>query len=177
MSTYFSIENRAGVGANSTGFAEVSSTAGPYTLGTIIRAKDKDTTALGVGEFVYLLYTSATVEGSVVTYNQATGSAAPVATTSERQGSPVAVAMAVAAAGQYGWAQIGGVAKVAKGVVDFPTASPIYRSGVSAGFVTVTAASGNQILGAMTANAASVGSLTSTILVQINRPHLQGQIL
>ena len=176
MATYFSIENRAGVGFNSTGIADVSSTQGPYTLGTIVRAKDSATTALGVGEFVYLLYTTATVEGSVVTFNQATGSAAPVATTTERSGAPVAIAMAAAAAGQYGWAQIGGVAKVAKGVVDFPTASPIFRSGVTAGYVTVTAASGNQILGAMTANSASVASTTSTILVQINRPHLQGQI-
>lgn len=176
MSNYFSIENRAGVGYGGTGFADVSSTQGPYTLGTVLRAKDTATTALGMGEFIYLLYTTTTVLGSLITYNQATGSAAPVSTTTERSGAPVAVTMAVGAAGQYGWAQIEGVAVMAKGVVDFPVSSPIYRSGVTAGYITVTAASGNQILGAMTANAASVASTTSLINVQINRPHLQGQI-
>jgi hypothetical protein len=175
MSSYFSIENRAGVGFNGSGFAEVSSTQGPYPLGTIIRAKDSATTALGMGEFIYLLCTSATVVGSLVTYDQAQGLAAPASTTTERSGRPVAVAMAAAAAGQYFWGQIDGVAVVAKGVVDFPTASPIYRSGTTAGYITVTAASGNQIEGAVTANAASVSSTTSTILVQINRPSLQGQ--
>ena len=175
MSNYFSIENRAGVGYG-TGFADVSSTQGPYTLGTIVRGKDGATTNLGVGEFIYLLCTSATVVGSLVTYDQAQGLAAPVSTTTERSGRPVAVAMAAAAAGQYFWGQIGGVAVMAKGVVDFPTASPIYRSGTTAGYITVTAASGNQVLGAVTANSASVSSTTSLINVQIDRPHLQGQI-
>jgi hypothetical protein len=175
MSSYYSIENRAGVGADSTGIADVGSTQGPYRLGTIVRAADKDTTNLGVGEFVYLKASATTVVGSVVTYNPTLGTAAPVATTSERAGAPVAIAMGAAASGQYFWGQIGGVALVAKGVVDFPTASPVYRSGTTAGYITVTAASGNQIEGALTANSASVSSLTSTILVQINRPHLQGQ--
>jgi hypothetical protein len=39
-----------------------------------------------------------------------------------------------------------------------------------------TAASGKQVLGARSANLATVASTVSTVIVSINRPHLQGQI-
>lgn len=179
MSNYISTESRLGVGFNATNIADVGSTQGPYNVGTRIKARDTVTGGsanLGNGEFIYLLGNATEVEGSLVTYNETLGTTTLVTTSTERSGAPVAVAMAAKAAGQYGWYQVQGTAKIAKGVVDFPTNSPVYRSGVSAGFVTVTAASGNQVLGATTANSASVGSLTSTILVNIAFPHLQGQI-
>lgn len=179
MSNFISTESRLGVGFNATGFYDVGSTQGPYQIGARLRARDTVTGGsgnLGSGEFIYLLGNATEVEGSIVTYNETLGTTTLVTTSTERSGAPVAVAMAAKAAGQYGWYQIQGTAKLAKGVVDFPTNSPIYRSGVTAGYVTVTAASGNQILGATTANSASVGSLTSTILANIQFPHLQGQI-
>jgi hypothetical protein len=178
MSNYISTESRLGVGFNATNISEVGSTQGPYSVGTRIRARDTVTGGsanLGNGEFIYLLGNATEVEGSIVTFNETLGTTALVTTTAERSGAPVAVAMAAKAAGQYGWYQLQGTAKLAKGVVDFPTNSPVYRSGTTAGYVTVTAASGNQIEGMITANSASVGSLTSTILANIAFPHLQGQ--
>lgn len=165
---YFFTENRVGLGSPT----DTSSTQA-YVLGTV--AKGQDTT-LGGGEFLYLAGAANTVQGSVVTFNPTLGTTTLVPTTSERQGSPVAVAMSACTAGLYGWYQVEGVATVAKGVVDFPTNSPVYTSKVTAGYVTVTAASGNQIAGALTANSASVSSTTSTIYVTLDRPHLQTQI-
>jgi len=39
-----------------------------------------------------------------------------------------------------------------------------------------TATAGKQVLGARSANLASVAAGVSTIIVSINRPHMQGQI-
>lgn len=167
MAFYFT-ENRAGLGAPT----DTSSTQ-LYPLGTIARGQDS---TLGVGEFIYLAGVINTTVGSVVTFNPTLGTTTLVPTTSQFQGSPVAVAMAANGAGLYGWYQFEGVAQLAKGAVDFPTNSPVYMSTVTAGYVTVTASSGNQLLGALTANSASVSSTTSLIYVTIDRPHLQGKI-
>lgn len=176
MSNYFSTENRAGVGYGF-GIADATASQGPYNLGAIIRAQDGEASSnLGVGEFIYLKSNAVETIGSLVTYNQQSGTTTLVATTAERAGAPVAVSMATkAASGLYGFYQIAGVAQMAKGVVDFGLASPVYRSGTTAGYVTSASASGNQIEGAVTANTASVASTTSLIYVQIDRPQLQGQ--
>lgn len=176
MSSYFSIENRAGVGYDSTGIADVSSTQGPYRLGTIIRAADSSTESLGVGEFIYLKGNVTEILGSLVTYNPTVGTTTLIPTSNKNLGYPVAVSMAAKAAGQHGWYQISGVARMAKDVNDFGTAAKIYASTATAGYATASATSGAQILGAITANSASVSSTTSTILVTINRPHLQGVV-
>lgn len=164
---YYFIENRIGLGSPT----DTSSTQA-YTLGTVAQGTDN---TWGNGEFIYLAGAANTVQGSVVTFNPTLGTTTLVPTTSERQGSPVAVAMAACTAGLYGWYQVEGVAIVAKGVVDFPTNSPVYMSKSTAGYVTVTAGSGNQLAGALTANSASVSSITSTILITLDRPHLQTQ--
>jgi hypothetical protein len=52
---------------------------------------------------------------------------------------------------------------------------PIFIS-ATAGKIKVLASSGQQILGAMTANLTTVVTTTSTVVVTINRPHSQGQI-
>lgn len=174
MSSFSSTENRAGVGYGF-GIADTGSTQGPYQLGTIIRAQDGEaSSALGVGEFIYLKSNATEVLGSLVTYNPKEGTTTLTTTSGKNTGQPVAVSMAAKAAGQYGFYQIGGVANMAKGVVDFGLASPVYTSTSTAGYVTATAGSGNQILGAITANAASVSSTTSLIYVTIDRPHLSG---
>src|SRR5690606_10196909 len=127
---YYFIENRIGLGSP----YDVGSTQ-LYPLGTLAQGQDS---TLGNGEFVYLAGQTNTVLGSVVTFNPTAGVTTLVPTTSEGQGSPVAVAMAAAStSGTYGWYQVEGVATVAKGVVDFPPNSPVYMSKVTAGYVTV----------------------------------------
>jgi hypothetical protein len=175
MSNFFSTENRAGVGYGY-GIADATASQGPYDLGAIVRAQD-NATSLGTGEFIYLKSNAVEKIGSVVAYNIAAGTTTLIATTDERTGYPVAVSMATkATTGMYGWYQFSGTAVMRKGVVDFGFPSKIYTSKVSAGYVTSAAASGNQILGAETANTASVSSTTSLINVTIDRPALQGQI-
>jgi hypothetical protein len=171
----FSTDNRAGLQP----IADVSSTQN-HPLGTIVRIQDTNTgsTGLGSGEAIYLQGASSTIVGSVVTYNPRDHASSLVTTSTVGTGAPVAVALAACnTTGTFGWYQIAGVALVAKGVVDFGTNSPIYRSAATAGYVTSAVGSGGQILGAVTANSASVSSTTSTIYVTLNRPHLQGQIL
>lgn len=165
---YYFIENRVGLGSPT----DIGSTQ-LYDLGTIAQGRDS---VLGNGEFIYLAGASSTIPGSVATFRTNSGTTTLVPTTSESQGSPVAVAMAACnTTGTYGWYQIEGTALVAKGVVDFATNAPVYMSKVTAGYVTSAAGSFNQLLGALTANSASVSSTTSTIYITLNRPHLQGK--
>jgi len=71
---------------------------------------------LGGGEFVYGSGIAGVVTGSLVTYNQVGSTALAVATV---HGLPVAVAMAAIGAGQYGWFQISGLARIAKTATAF----------------------------------------------------------
>lgn len=83
-------------------------------LGTIVQAKDTDSTAYGVGEFIYLKGVASTVVGSVVLYNPDDYSTSLLA---PNDIGSVAVAMAANVAGQYGWYQIKGKAVVKAGTV------------------------------------------------------------
>jgi hypothetical protein len=112
----------------------------------------------------------------MVTYNATTWQTALMTTTNaENKGVPVAVAMAANLATYYGWYQIGGNAVVKKTSVAVTPQVPIFIS-ATAGKIKVLASSGQQILGAMTANLTTVVTTTSTVVVTINRPHSQGQI-
>ena len=142
-------------------------------LGTIIRAYDP---TYGEGEFIYLLGVASTTAGDVVTYNATTWQTALLTTTNgENKGVPVAVAMSANLATYYGWYQISGNAVVKKTGVAVTPQVPIFIS-ATAGKVKVLASSGQQILGAMTANLTTVVTTTSTVVVTIDRPHTQGQI-
>jgi hypothetical protein len=81
-----------------------TSTTKKHPLGTIITAADP---TLGSGEFIYLLGVASTVVGSWVTYDLDAGTTALI--TANAIG-PVAVAMSVNVASQYGWYQITGKA-------------------------------------------------------------------
>lgn len=72
---------------------------------------------LGGGEFVYGSGIAGVVTGSLVTYNQSSGGTALAVAT--LHGLPVAVAMAAIGAGQYGWFQISGLARIAKTATAF----------------------------------------------------------
>jgi hypothetical protein len=108
-----------------------------------------------------------------VTYNQLTG-LTTLAPSTANLAQPVAVSMAAnTSTTALGWYQIAGEAVIKKTAIKINPNVPIYLSG-TAGRVMSTAASGKQILGARTNNAATVASATSTISVLINRPHAQG---
>lgn len=146
----------------------INSTGVP--LGTIVRAEDP---TYGLGEFVYLAGVGSTVVGSLVTYNQLTG-ATTLSPNTANLAQPVAVAMAAnTSATALSWYQIAGAAVIKKTAVKVNPNVAIYQSATT-GRVMSTAASGKQVLGARTNNAATVASATSTITVLIDRPHLQG---
>ena len=143
----------------------------PNTLGQVCRAFDP---TYGEGEFIMLLGVASTVVGSLVTYNATTYQTTLSANTAN-QATPVAVAMAANTAGLFGWYQIGGLAVVKKTAVATNSQVAVYQS-ATAGRIMATAASGKQILGARSANLATVASTVSTVIVSINRPHLQGAV-
>lgn len=94
-----------------------TSTTKKHPLGKIIRATDKDSTAYGAGEFIYLKGVASTAVGSIVLY-QADDFATSLATANDR--GPIAIAMSACVADNYGWYQITGkaVAKVLTGFAD-----------------------------------------------------------
>ena len=149
-----------------------TSTTAYHPLGTIADGYDP---TYGGGEFIYLLGVAGTTVGSLVSYNASTYQTTLTVRTSGNQAFPLAVAMSANVASSYGWYQISGVAVVKKDAVQILKQVALYL-GANAGRVKAVASSGTQILGARSANLASVTSTTSTILGTINRPHQQGQI-
>jgi hypothetical protein len=83
--------------------------------------------------------------------------------------------MSANTAGLFGWYQIGGLAVIKKTAVATSAQVAVYQSATT-GQIMATAASGKQILGARSANLATVTSITSTVIVSINRPHKQGAV-
>lgn len=174
---YSFTENRAGllqIANTDSGVTMANGTSAiptpPATLGMVCRAFDP---TYGEGEFILLVGVANTVVGSLVTYNATTYQTTLSANTAN-QATPVAVAMSACTAGLFGWYQIGGLAVVKKTAVAVNAQVPVYQS-ATVGRVMPTAASGKQILGARSANLATVASTVSTVIVSINRPHLQGQ--
>jgi hypothetical protein len=149
----------------------INSTGVP--LGTIVRAEDP---TLGQGEFVYLAGGTSIAVGSLVTYNQLTG-LTTLAPNTANQAQPVAVSMAAnTSTTALSWYQIAGAAAIKKTAVKIGVAQKVWLS-ATAGSIFATVATGKQVLGAVTINAATVASATGTITVLIDRPHLQGQII
>lgn len=142
----------------------------PMTLGKIVRAVDP---TYGEGEFICLKGVANTVVGSLVTYDGTTYQTTLAAVTAS-QGRPVAFAMAATTAALFGWYQIGGTAVASKTTAN-KFAATVALGVISTGKVG-SVSSGKQILGARTANAATVASATTTVTVVINRPHLQGRV-
>ena len=142
-----------------------------HVLGTIVRGYD-DT--YGEGEFVYLLGVASTIVGSLVRWNATTHQTTLVVNTAV-QVCPVAVAMSANVASQYGWYQIYGNAVIKKTSVSVNPSVPIFLS-ATAGRIKVAASAGLQVVGARTANLTTIVTTTSTVVVTINRPHLQSQI-
>jgi len=142
----------------------------PAVLGQIERAFDP---TYGAGEFILLVGVANTAVGSLVTYDGTTYQTTLCATTSN-QARPVAVAMSANLAGSFGWYQIEGTAVVTK--TTGAKVNPTVAIGVVSTGKVGASASGKEILGARSANAATVASATTTVNVVVNRPHLQGRI-
>ena len=142
----------------------------PAVLGQVERAFDP---TYGAGEFILLVGVASTTVGSLVTYDGSTYQTTLAATTAN-QARPVAVAMSANTAGSFGWYQIEGTAVCAKSTSS-NFAATVAVGVKSTGKVGATG-SGKEILGARTANAATVASATTTVNVVMNRPHLQGRI-
>lgn len=142
----------------------------PMKLGMIVTANDP---TYGDGEFILLKGVASTVAGSLVTYDGTTYQTTLAAVTAN-QGRPVAWAMAATTASLFGWYQIGGTVVAAK------TTANKFLATVALGVISTgkvgSVSSGKQILGARTANAATVASATTTVTVVVNRPHLQGRV-
>ena len=143
----------------------------PATLGQVVRAFDP---TYGEGEFIMLVGVASTVIGSLVTYNTTTYQTA-LSPNTANLAQPVAVAMSATPAASFGWYQIGGLAVIKKTAVAVNAGVSVFQS-ATAGRIMATAASGKAILGAKSANLATVASTVSTVIVSINRPHLQGQV-
>ena len=160
------------------GNSNLPSTVLEAQLGEIRQGWD---TTLGYGEFIYLKIptTTAIAAGTVVTWtNNYTAAALPVLSSSKNTNSPVAVApVAISSLTpvQYGWFQIQGAANVLKTAVTVTPNVIVFASG-TAGRVKVLTSAGGQIVGVRTMNTATVTSTTSTVLVYLNRPAMQGQI-
>jgi len=144
-----------------------------HPLGTIVRARDP---VFGDGEFIYLKGIGSTVVGSMVIYKHDTGVTA-LSPDTAKSGAPVAVAMSACVANEFGWYQIGGAAVIKKTAVkvDPAVALRVFQSATT-GRVMQTSATSKQILGATFSTAVTVTSTTSTAVVTLNRPHVQGNI-
>ena len=141
-------------------------------LGTIVRAVDE---TYGEGEFIRLLGVGSTVVGSMVTWSATTFQTA-LSPNTAGTGSSFAWAMAATVAGEHGWYQISGLVVAKKTNVTWEPQKPVYQSATT-GRVMDTAASGKQVVGAQSANLTTVTSTTSTIVLQVNRPHNTGVII
>lgn len=150
-----------------------SSAAGrsvPWKPGDIVRATDP---VYGSGEFIYLRGVASTQVGTVVTYDAYLGTTAIAPATGGI--GPVAVAMAATnSTSLYGWYQIQGSAVVRAPNAMVPGAD-VFMLAATPGSVDDAAVAGEQILGAKVSTTTGTPS-TGLAVIQLNRPHLQGQI-
>ena len=138
-----------------------TSTEQKHPLGTIVGATDP---IYGAGEFVYLKGVASTVVGSVVVYNSDDGSTALAGANAV---GPIATAMSINVASQYGWYQISGKG-VAKVLTGFADNADCYLTG-TAGSIDDTDVAGDYIRGLKGASAIDTPS-TGLAEVEMWRP-------
>jgi hypothetical protein len=142
----------------------------PMSPGMIMTATDP---TYGQGEFILLLGVASTIVGSLVRYN-AVSFQTVLAVNTAVQAMPVAVAMSANLAGTWGWYQIAGTAVLAKTAVIILPNVAVYISGTS-GKVKALASAGLQVV-ACRSQLVTTASASGTVLVTVNRPHLQSAI-
>ena len=131
----------------------------------------------GAGEFIYLKGVASNFAGALVTYVGSTGVTA-LSTTSGvlTGGAPIAVSMSTATASEWGWFQVSGDGLAYKTAVKFdPVAAPGTRVTLSAtaGRIMQTSVTGRAVQGMRFSATATVSSITSTVVVTLNRPSQQ----
>ena len=142
-----------------------------HPLGTILEGYDP---TFGGGKFIYLLGVASNTVGSLVTYNQLTG-AVTLAATTGNQDRPLAVSMNANTSTTTGsWYQVSGAAVIKKIAIKVSPNVPLFLNG--SGRVTSTASAGKQLVNAISVNAATVASATSTVTTQVQFPFAQGQV-
>ena len=148
----------------------LNSTVKQHPLGTIVKATDP---TYGEGEFIYLTGVASTAVGSVVEYNSITG-ATVLAAVGGNQPLPLAIAMSACVASEYGWYQISGNAVVAKQCT-VSLAAGAAVGVLSTGLIAGTG-SGKEVQGAVVAAVASAKAGRTTVVVCMDRPHMQGRV-
>lgn len=143
----------------------------PLSAGMIVKGIDP---TYGGGEFILLPGCASTIVGSLVRYN-ATSYATTLLVNTAVQDVPVAVAMSAnTSTSTWGWYQIAGEAVVAKTAVIILPNVAVYIS-ATAGKVKALASAGLQIVAAKSGSA-TTASASGTVVLTINRPHLQSQV-
>ncbi len=143
----------------------------PLYPGMIVSAQDP---TYGAGEFILLLGAASTIVGSLVRYNTVAFATTLVAATAV-QDVPVAVAMSAnTSTTSWSWYQIAGTAVLAKTAVIVLPNVAVYIS-ATAGKVKALASAGLQVV-ACKSQLATTASASGTVLVTINRPHLQSAV-
>lgn len=139
----------------------------------------------GYGEFQFLAVPTSTAitAGLLYSFNAGTYQVVVVPTSLGTQGVsgfPVAIAINAVTSNttsvQYTWFQVGGRCTALKTAVAVVGSIPIYTSGTTAGRIKVLGSAFRAIIGARTANTASVTSTTSTVAVYLNRPNITSGI-
>lgn len=145
----------------------------PAYLGQQVRAYDP---TLGEGEFILLLGTAGLTIGAVVIYDSATYQTTLLPSTANLA-RPIAVAMSTPTATQFGWFQISGSATMLKQVNHQLAANLAIGVSSSAGKIVASSSAGNgkEIQGARKTTTGTVASATTTAVIVINRPHMQGR--
>lgn len=147
----------------------VTSTVQQHPLGTRVKGTDP---TFGEGEFIYLKGIGSTVVGSMVDYDQTLG----VTALSPATGGfgPVAIAMSINIANQFGWYQIAGTA-VVKAPNAMVVGAEIFSLAATPGSVDDAAVAGEQILNAKATTTTGTPS-AGLAEIQIYYPFHQGQI-
>lgn len=146
----------------------------PNTLGQVVRAFDA---TLGEGEFILLQGVAGTAVGAVVIWDSATYQTTLCPSTAVLA-RPVGVAMSANLAATFGWYQIGGSATALKQTNHQIAANLAVGISSSAGKIVASssAGAGKEIQGARKTTTGTVASATTTCVITINRPHMQGRI-
>lgn len=132
-----------------------------HALGRVVHASDP---TYGAGEFIYLKGVASTVVGSWVLYNPDDFSTSLLAANDI---GPVAVAMSINVASQYGWYQIQGKA-IGKALTGFVDNANVYSTATS-GSVDDAVVAGDRVKNAKGASAVDTPS-TGLAEFEIERP-------
>ncbi len=141
-------------------------------LGTQVDVEDP---TFGAGRAVFVKHSVTATVYQMVHYDQVNGTTALTPNTANT-GRHFGVALAAATPSKYGWLLVSGVTPIKKTAVAVAPNVTLYQSATT-GRAMSTAASGKQLLGVRSVNAASVTATTSIVNCQIAWPIVQGRVI